>query len=426
MASTSPNKSASPSRQQAGFSPQGPFEWLAGGFFGETGGKDKETTDAGVLLRGISASLQDISNQENKDRLAAQIARLRFLLYDERKNTSSNMAAYTATPPIVGTTLQCLTSPELECLVPSLLRQLAVLPFESRKDVAAVFNYLLVAGFKGSDAAIYNRAMEYFRDYVAQKFGTIMKILIDGHDISQHQQPDVGLHCGSMVRACLRHLSLYQLLVGTTDAATRYVFPLLDTYVHVPNFDSASDAMETVRMIFTVGSNMTSTGGDGSNADPINTPNASDPEVQAQFAAVAAEFLTRDYDDVWTQRFNPKLLSPDSANYMTRRVALQIVSAVLLTRSNYAVMIQFVASRSNLILIMKLLRDTSPHITWDAFHVFKVFVANPNKPEQVTQILKDNQEKLCKYLTTLHSDKEESDAQFRDEKALIIATIRGL
>ena len=62
----------------------------------------------------------------------------------------------------------------------------------------------------------------------------------------------------------------------------------------------------------------------------------------------------------------------------------------------------------------------------DAFHVFKVFVANPNKPPEVIKILKDNRVKLCRYLTTLHQDKEASDAQFRDEKRLIIATIEGL
>jgi calcium binding protein 39 len=85
-----------------------------------------------------------------------------------------------------------------------------------------------------------------------------------------------------------------------------------------------------------------------------------------------------------------------------------------------------VNSRANLILVMHLLRDMSPHITLDAFHVFKVFVANPNKIPEVVKILKDNRAKLCAYLETLHKDKEGSDTQFRDEKALIIATLRAL
>jgi len=62
----------------------------------------------------------------------------------------------------------------------------------------------------------------------------------------------------------------------------------------------------------------------------------------------------------------------------------------------------------------------------DAFHVFKVFVANPNKPPEIVKILSMNSNKLCAYLQTLHKDREEGDPQFRDEKALIIATIEAL
>jgi calcium binding protein 39 len=143
---------------------------------------------------------------------------------------------------------------------------------------------------------------------------------------------------------------------------------------------------------------------------------------QFNISDIAAEFLYRDYDAIWDDRFTPKLLS-GTANYISRRIALQILSTVLLTRSNYSTMIRYVSSRSNLIVIMQLLRDTSPHITMDAFHVFKVFVANPNKPPEILKILHDNKAKLCAYLTTLHQEKEEIDTQFRDEKALIIATI---
>jgi hypothetical protein len=413
-------------------STEGPFEWLAGGlFFGKNakGGIESidSCKDALVLLQGISQSLDEIladpsgeipsdsnnaAKTEASDKqqeptpsmfLAARLARLRFLLYDERRVPHESSSRR---PTVVGTTLQGLTGGELQDLVPKLLENIAVLPFESRKHVAAIFNYLLVAGFEGSDAEVYLPLMCLFRDYVELHVDRIMTTIVNGLDTSKHCQSDVGLHYGSMYRACLRHPCLYRAIVGTTDSAQRFVFPLLDTYVHNPNFDIASDSMETLRLVLA--------GGD-----------KNEPRIQQEMADIAAEFLTRDYEEIWTQRFNPKLLS-ESANYMTRRVALQILSAVLLTRSNYAVMIKFVASRANLILVMKLLRDTSPHITLDAFHVFKVFVANPNKPPEIVQILKDNKVKLCKYLATLHKDKEESDTQFRDEKALIIATIDAL
>jgi calcium binding protein 39 len=143
-------------------------------------------------------------------------------------------------------------------------------------------------------------------------------------------------------------------------------------------------------------------------------------------ADLASQFLTRDYTKIFDDRFTPKLLSAETANYMTRRMALQILSTVLLTRSNYNVMIKYIASKQNLVNIMLLLRDTSPHITLDAFHVFKIFVANPNKPPEIIKILTDNKVKLCKYLESLHKDREEADPQFRDEKALVISTIEAL
>jgi calcium binding protein 39 len=53
-----------------------------------------------------------------------------------------------------------------------------------------------------------------------------------------------------------------------------------------------------------------------------------------------------------------------------------------------------------------------------AFHVFKVFVAYPNKPSDVSLILHRNRDKLITFLEAFHTDKE--DAQFAEEKALLI------
>lgn len=44
---------------------------------------------------------------------------------------------------------------------------------------------------------------------------------------------------------------------------------------------------------------------------------------------------------------------------------------------------KFISSKENLKTIMLLLRDKSPAIQFEAFHVFKVFVANPKKPPEV-------------------------------------------
>ena len=75
-------------------------------------------------------------------------------------------------------------------------------------------------------------------------------------------------------------------------------------------------------------------------------------------------------------------------------------------------------------MMMNLLRDKSPNIQFEAFHVFKVFVANPKKPEDITQILVNNRDKLIKYLENFQNDKE--DVQFSEEKALLIKTLANL
>lgn len=57
--------------------------------------------------------------------------------------------------------------------------------------------------------------------------------------------------------------------------------------------------------------------------------------------------------------------------------------------------------------------------------VFQVFVANPNKPKPILDILLRNQEKLVEFLTRFHTDRSE-DEQFNDEKAYLIKQIKEL
>ena len=411
-----------------------PFEWLSGGLFFGKGKKGIESVDSCKdvvqLLNGIDDNLKTILSEpertESKEEaekaeddgaepppskfLEARLYRLRVLLYDERRATSQQDHRW-GSPSVAGATMQALTGDRLKHLMPKLIETLPRLSFESRKHVAATFNYLLVCGFEGSDRDLYSPIMAEFGDYVEKNFDSFLTPIVNGYDCSVHGAADVGLHYGTMYRSCLKHVNLYSELVCSTERVERYVLPLLDKCVHVPNFDISSCSMETLKLIFTAGSDGTFFVGD--------------ENAQRRMAELAAAFLTRDYEMIWDQRFNPKLLS-DQSNYMTKRVALQILSAVLLTRSNYAIMIKYVNSRTNLILVMHLLRDTSPHISLDAFHVFKVFVANPNKIPEVSKILEDNSLKLCAYLETLHQDREASDPQFRDEKALIISTLRSL
>ncbi|ACI64323.1 predicted protein, partial [Thalassiosira pseudonana CCMP1335] len=212
---------------------------------------------------------------------------------------------------------------------------------------------------------------------------------------------DITLLCGSMLRSSLRHPAIYQWMLS--DAwCIQLVYPFLDDYVDNPNFDVSSDALETVRQQMT-----------------------SEEQYKQTMEGIASEFLNRKYTEVIDERINKKCLSSE-ANYMTRRMSLQLLSTILLNRVNYNVMMRYISSSQNLVTILCLLRDPSPHITLDAFQVFKIFVANPAKPPEVVKILFDNKVKLVKYLEGLHKEREKSDEQYRDEKALVIATLEGL
>lgn len=114
----------------------------------------------------------------------------------------------------------------------------------------------------------------------------------------------------------------------------------------------------------------------------------------------------------------------DSDNYVTKRRSLKLLGELLLDRKNFSVMLKYIASKHNLKTIMNLLRDKSLNIQFEAFQVFKVFVANPKKPVEVTSILYKNREKMIPFLEAFHIDKE--DQQFIDEKRLIIETLEQL
>ncbi len=391
-----------------------------------------------------------------------------------------------------------------DLIIPTLLQHLHNLPFEVRKDVASIFNYLLV----NSDCSVRIDFVLYVQEY----FDCILDFILDGHfvmnestnhnssikegengnstdnkegvlsghastnneeDLSNYpspspssstnapptqiKTPDVALHCGSMLRSIMRHPVLYAQLVNDEKNVQKYIFPFLDALVNQPTFEIASDALETLRLILhpmdmemvIPNNNTDSTAGNALNPEStaMSSASATDPrrdecnendstsvllklkdpaEIDVIMEKISSSFLERDYTPIFIQRFNPKLLSSDHANYITRRICLQLLSSILLTRSNYNIMIKYVSSKSNLRTIMMLLRDSSAHITFEAFNVFKIFVANPNKPPEVVRILADNKVKLIKYLTGLHREREEVDEQFRDEKILVITTLEQL
>ena len=83
----------------------------------------------------------------------------------------------------------------------------------------------------------------------------------------------------------------------------------------------------------------------------------------------------------------------------------KLLGELLLDRANFNVMTKYISEQDNLKLMMNLLKDKSRSIQFEAFHVFKVFVANPNKAKPILDILVKNKEKMIAFLENFHNDK---------------------
>lgn len=253
--------------------------------------------------------------------------------------------------------------------IPLLLNHLAKFEFEAKKDVALIFNNLLRRQIGSRSPTV---------EYII-KNTSILETLV-----KSYENPEIALNCGTMLRECTRHESLTKLIIHSPNIWKFF------KYVEMPNFDVASDAFSTFK------------------------------EILTKHKALVAEFLEKNYDQFF--EYYTSLLN--SQNYVTRRQSLKLLGELLLDRTNFNIMTKYISSADNLKLMMVLLLDRKKSIQFEAFHVFKVFIANPNKPQPILHILIKNKEKLVQFLSNFQNDKE--DDQFNDEKAFLLKQIQQL
>ncbi|KAK6133207.1 hypothetical protein DH2020_033043 [Rehmannia glutinosa] len=198
-------------------------------------------------------------------------------------------------------------------------------------------------------------------DYL-EKNMDLMDILITGYE-----NTDLALHYGTMLRECIRHQSVARYVLQSEHMKKFF------DYIQLPNFDIASDAAATFKCFRSM-------------------------ELLTRHKSTVADFLSNNYD--W------------------------LLGDMLLDRSNSAVMTRYVSSRDNLRILMNLLRESSKSIQIEAFHVFKLFAANQNKPPDIVSILHANQNKLLRLIADFKTEKE--DEQFEADKAQVMKEIAEL
>lgn len=253
-------------------------------------------------------------------------------------------------------------------LLPLLISNMARLEFEAKKDVVAIFNGLLRRQIADRLTTV---------EYLCTRESTIIGLS------RSYELPGTALQCGQILRECIKHAQLANVLLtqpGSSHTRSNSADKQCEIwnyfgYIENSTFDIASDAFSTFKLLLT-----------------LHKP-------------LAAEFLQSNYDPFFEAY--TKLLT--STNYVWKRQSLKLLGEILLDRGNYNVMSIYIMSTDNLKLMMNLLRDRSAHIQYEAFHVFKVFVANPNKEEGVRRILVTNKEKLVAYLQDFHNDRKGKD-----------------
>ncbi|KAG2628577.1 hypothetical protein PVAP13_3KG386654 [Panicum virgatum] len=208
----------------------------------------------------------------------------------------------------------------------------------------------------------------------------LLDILIFGYE-----NMEIAIHYSTILRDCIRHQVVARYVLDSEHMKKFF------DYIQLPDFNIASDAFRTYK------------------------------ELLTRHKSSAAEFFSRNYDWFFSE-FNSKLLS--SPNYIIRRQATQLLGGILLDKSNTPVMICYVSSKENLIILMNLLREQSKAIQVEAFHVFKLFAANQDKPPEIVSILSANKSKLIRFLGDFSLDKE--DQQFEVDKAKVVAEISML
>ncbi|OJJ44268.1 hypothetical protein ASPZODRAFT_72066 [Penicilliopsis zonata CBS 506.65] len=323
-----------------------------------------------------------------EDDLAKQLSQMKLIVQGTQEVDSS--------PEQVQALVQAIIQ---EDLLYDLARNIRSLPFEARKDTQTIFSHVLrfkpIHGPQTDPPVI---------SYIVHNRPEVVIELCRGYEYSQSAMP-----CGIILREALKFdvvaaIILYdqsdegEPAIRLTDLQPAVVqsgdgvFWKFFHWIDRGSFEVSADAFTTFR------------------------------EILTRHKSLVSSYLTSNFE-LFFGRYNTFLVQSDS--YVTKRQSIKLLGEVLLDRANYNVMMAYVESGENLKLCMKLLRDDRKMVQYEGFHVFKVFVANPNKSVAVQRILINNRDRLLKFLPKFLEDRTDDD-QFTDEKSFLVRQIELL
>ncbi|KAI5290655.1 hypothetical protein KEM54_000884 [Ascosphaera aggregata] len=301
--------------------------------------------------------------------------------------------------PVVEQVHQLIQAFIQDDLLYELARSIEFLPFEARKDTQTIFSHVLrfrpTRSVHGDPPVI---------TYIVNKRPEILIELCHGYDRSRS-----AMTCGSILREAIKvEVSAAVILHDESNEKTRVirlseiqlrrkqtgegVFWRFFQWINKSSFEVSADAFTTFR------------------------------ELLTKHKALVAGYLSTNFD-IFFERYNNTLMQSDS--YVTKRQSIKLLGELLLDRANYSVMTRYVDSGDHLKLCMNLLRDDRKMVQYEGFHIFKVFVANPNKSVAVQRILINNRTRLLRFLPKFLDDRTDDD-QFMDEKSFLVRQIELL
>lgn len=110
--------------------------------------------------------------------------------------------------------------------------------------------------------------------------------------MTRYENQDIGLHCGMVLRECIRHESLTKIILYSGQSQYFYNF---FTYIDLPTFDVSSDAFATFK------------------------------ELLTRHKSIVAEFLEKNYDTF----FEKYTVILGSSNYATKRQSIKVLVCLL-------------------------------------------------------------------------------------------------
>lgn len=313
----------------------------------------------------ITAFLRTLHSGEYSDQMAEQVgcylAQLKSAASSSTEDTAGD-ASELVRALLAGGAPEALT------------RNLVRFPFQVRKDVAKLnVSLLLYRESPDSQPGIAHLTAN----------PSVVEAMVHGYD---SDAADVALISGSMLREVAKSSTVAEQILDSE------AFISIFNHLLNPNFDVASDAFDSFKELLT------------------NTSNKQ----------MVAAFLEEKYQ-MFFEGCN-KVLTSD--HFLGRLQLMKLLGELLFDRSNFSTMKRYISEPINLKLVMQLLKDKSNKISSEAFNVFKIFVANPEKAPGILEILLKNRTKLLEFIGDFEPD--EASQQFDHERKLVIDAIANL